>query len=182
MTQIKKICLDMDGVLVDFVGRALELHGASIDQLAAGVWHIEKSLGITPEDFWGKIKGHDFWVNLEPTPEMADIVRMLDPWLDKVWLTTSPSQDPGSWSGKWCWVEKHLPMLTRRLMCCQGKVEWFGPDCLVIDDRDRNCDDAEQVGAKSILVPRIWNRLYPMRSQVVPVIAQRLAEVCHLLA
>ena len=153
----KPICfLDLDGVLVDFVGGALKLHGKELPHHETS-WDFMAQLGIGPEAFWSPM-GEDFWANLEPTPEMPHIVELVESHFNRdVYLCTSPCQTPGCTTGKARWVEKHLPNYRRKLILLGGKDLFAGPNRVLIDDHDKNVEAWRLAGGMAVLVPRPWN-------------------------
>ena len=157
---MKKVLLDMDGVIVDFVGGVWKKYGLT-HEYPPGDYDIIKATGlsITPESFWGDF-GESFWADLEWTPEGKAILGMvlkLVP-LNKVCLLTSPTLSPSSSSGKHLWINRETPELRRRFLIGSAKDMCAGPDSILIDDSDKNCEDFEAAGGKAILVPRRWNK------------------------
>jgi hypothetical protein len=100
---ITHVFLDLDGVLVDFLGGAMKAHGETIDKIIPGEWWVHKYLGITEEEFWSKITGHQFWAGLLPLWDfhlILQIVYVFTAGQDMTWLCSSPARDPGCYSGK----------------------------------------------------------------------------------
>lgn len=89
------IFFDMDGVLCDFVGGALALHGRTGVPRASVPWGIEAHLGIDPAAFWAPM-GFAFWRDLAP---LHDGFRLLDHAFalvgaERIGLLTSRAQRP----------------------------------------------------------------------------------------
>lgn len=153
------IFFDMDGVLCDFVGGALALHGRTDVPVAAVPWGIEAHLGIDPAAFWAPM-GFAFWRDLAP---LFDGFRLLDHALalvgaERIGLLTSPCDTPGCADGKRAWVERHLPGLKKRLFVGSAKELFAGPHKLLVDDHDANIDRFHEAGGAVIQPPRPWNR------------------------
>lgn len=150
------LCVDMDGVLADFVGGICKVHGVENpykDPKNAGVWDIWTLLGMSVKEFWKPCE-YDFWMNLEPTREfsaysMAGIV------------ITSPSQNHGCVEGKVAWLKKYMPCLKREdIIFASGKHHLARPGWQLIDDNDKNINAWREAGGQGILVPRPWNSLH----------------------
>jgi len=171
------ILCDMDGVLVDFVGPACESHGKTKpyqNSSAAGSWDIVGLLGMTPEEFWGPL-GYVFWASL---PWMSDGRRILEVIFDAtqhVYLLTSPTDDPGSLSGKYAWVKRELPDLRRRMLVGAPKHLCAMPDAVLVDDSDANIDRFSDAGGRTILVPRPWNSRHAESHRAVECVVEDLA-------
>jgi hypothetical protein len=162
---IDAVYLDMDGVLVDFCGAAMRAHGSQKDKLVAGQWHLEHGLGIGITEFWAKLQGHSFWEGLGWLPDGRAVFDAVAAWCGPtcpLWLLSSPSDDIGSFSGKYAWLQRHLPEYRRRLILCADKAAAVSrPGALLIDDSDDHCKrwrgTFNRPGGESILLPRWWN-------------------------
>ena len=153
------IFFDMDGVVCDFVGGALALHGRTDVPVASVPWGIEAHLGLEPAEFWRHM-GFAFWAGLAPLP---DGFRLLDHALalvgaERIGLLTSPCDTPGCVDGKRAWVERHLPGLKRRLFVGSAKELFAGPHKVLVDDHDANVDRFAAAGGSVIQPARPWNR------------------------
>jgi 5'(3')-deoxyribonucleotidase len=169
-----KIFLDMDGVLVDFVLPAMRMHGADLtseyhypdgfnwDVVGAtnyirGRDHIGYYYPqtVSYEDFW-KALGFQWWSSLKPYPWAGLFIQELEKY-GSVRLATSAATSECA-AGKYTWVKKNLPQYLDKLHigCCKSDFAQDG--ALLIDDRDKNCDDFIAAGGMAILVPRPWNK------------------------
>lgn len=165
MRRVTDVFLDMDGLFVDFVGGALAALGATAADLKPGEWHIERCLGITPAKFWERCSGHIFWESLRWMPDGVQVVEAAEAFAAdagaNLWVYTSPSDDIGSFSGKYAWMKRHLPRLARSLVLCCNKASMRKPGGLLIDDNDGNCagwrGDFRTPGGDAVLMPRFWN-------------------------
>ena len=158
------IFVDIDGVLADFVGAALQLHKAKnpweTNPKNLGKYDIAKLLAMTPKEFWAPTDSHDFWANLRPYQEgraLLDFLELNFPG-DKIYLATSPTMSPYCSSGKHEWVARNLPRYTRRLFIGAAKEAFAQvPGALLIDDADVNVKKFVGEGGRAILWPQPWN-------------------------
>ena len=158
---IVQILLDLDGVLVDFMGgihRALG--GPPIDpwQWTYNKWEWYKDLGWTFEQM-NAVCTFDFWANLKWTPDGHDILREV--YREQLYFVTCPMPNIYSASGKMAWIRKNLPLYESQIIVSTVPKEFFAaPDRLLIDDKNENVDEFEKAGGKAILINRPWNRGY----------------------
>lgn len=156
---MKPVCyLDLDGVLVDFVGGAFELHGKSIppDQVRYDCW---EQMDLTEAEFFAPM-GREFWANLKWTDEGPWLFRELEKiFHEEIVLVTAPCKTDGCRDGKTDWVRKHLPKYEDSLNICRAKHKLAAPSKLLVDDRQGNTDKFIARCGKAVLVPRPWNRL-----------------------
>ena len=163
--KLHSLYLDMDGLLVNFVKQACAAHNFNPDLLTAGQWAMERDMGISAAAFWGRCAGHLFWESMEWMPDGREILSLVEGFVEnsglRLHILTSPSDDCGSFSGKYAWLQKHAPHLRRRLTLSCNKGELGHPGALLIDDSDDNCRKwrgyFNRVGGEAILVPRWWN-------------------------
>jgi len=167
-----KIFIDMDGVLVDFVGGAADLfnrdHKELLQNWPAGEYDICKVLDIPTDEFWAEINRHGkgWWEALSPTKECFELIEMVEK-IDPEWtVATSPSQDPNNplaeamaAAGKIAWMQKHLNKGFRRYMIGPAKYLLAGPDRVLIDDSKKKCMKFWSSGGLFALFPRPWNDL-----------------------
>ena len=166
---ITQICLDIDGVLVDWCGAVCKIFGQDPDDVYAR-WmpgnDITEPLGISLTDMWKAVDayGEDFWSGLEAYP-----------WCDELWetctaiaptiLLTSPSRNPASVAGKVRWMQERFGDGFRDFSISPRKHFCARPGAVLIDDTDKNCDqfvtgvDGQPTGAKAIVFPQPWNSL-----------------------
>lgn len=172
--------LDLDGVLVNFVGGALRLLGRTLDPYPAGEWDFHRHLGLTDDDFWGQITrgGAHFWADLEWLPDGREVHEAVDAAFgpEGVYLLSSPSQDPQSLAGKAMWVQRHLPQYRRRLLLGVCKEAVAHPGVLLVDDSDANVAAFRCAGGAAILVPRPWNHLHPYAAHAASSVRRALEE------
>ncbi len=168
---IKTIFLDMDGVIVDFVGGVNKRMGIPKDTIPTK-WAWVEDYGFTLDQVnsWCTL---DFWANLEWMHDGRDILRaiMNTVGLEKVYLLTAPMPNLESASGKMMWVSGNLPICLKRTIIVQApKSLLANPNTLLIDDKDENVEKFVTAGGNAILVPRPWNKGYKnsdVSSQIV---------------
>lgn len=158
--KINHILVDMDGVLVDFVGGSFRALGRSVpfDEIR---WDYYSQLGMTEDDFWHAIHaiGSDFWSNLDPLPWCRDLIRIVGEICPTWEIASTPSKHPSAQSGKAEWLDHYLGNgqsfedynLTRR------KWRLAKPGVVLIDDNDKNCRQFCDHGGESVLFPQPWN-------------------------
>lgn len=177
--------LDMDGVLVDFMGGALRRHNR-LDVLAnypKGEWAIEKQLGLTAVEFWEPLRGHSFWAELQPYPWfdlLMGIVRAK--FGTDFWIATSPSLDPYSASGKIEWLQRYMPRepggktFTRHFIGAD-KYHLARRGAVLIDDNEQNCAAFESFGGIALLFPAPWNKFHGLEQYALDYVRDSLNEV-----
>lgn len=171
IASVSVIYLDMDGVLVDFIGHVFRLFGVD-DSKEKGEdpreqvrgWDgitegLSRSLGrnITGEELWGKIadEGMEFWASIPWCPwgkELLEICKEVAP----VVIMTTPTREPLSAAGKAAWIYKNVAdggMYA--LSPCKHLMAHSG--ALLIDDSDSNADNFARAGGMAYLFPQTWN-------------------------
>jgi len=155
----------MDGVLVDFVRGVDQYFGISYDEFPETqedlpIWNWYTKFGITNKQV-NDICISDFWLNLEWMYDGKEILKLVESFFgDNVFLLTCPMPNQESWTGKYLWIEKHLPQCKKRIIITHLQKSMFASEGrLLIDDKDDNKDDFVSAGGDAILVPRPWNRL-----------------------
>jgi len=168
------ICfLDVDGVLVDFNKSATAIIGAKNPPVKY-YWQADYPNGYEHVNNGCSV---DFWLNLEWMCDGKEILKLVESFFgDNVFLLTCPMSNPGSWTGKYLWVEKHLPQYKEKIIITSasksvftlnmGKVAWPSVSVMLIDDKEENKDDFVSAGGDAILVPRPWNRLSQFQTVV----------------
>lgn len=160
---IDTILLDMDGVIVNWVGGACRLFDVDQDELEANwgdQWGIHAALDITEAELWHRIDaaGIEFWSELEPLPWLNELWALCNK-LGSTFILTSPSQSHQSPAGKVLWMNKHLADgdVFRDFLMGKHKDLCARPGSLLIDDRDSNCEKFVAAGGRAIVFPRVWN-------------------------
>lgn len=166
----KRVFLDLDGVLADFIGGVLKLHNLPYSHIKdmKGSYGVAKYLNLSEKDFWGELNKHpDFWHSLSTTKEANDLVENIYSLVDSssVYLLTSPSRNEHAYSGKYLWVKKHFPDLLPRLILTSHKHLLADRFHILVDDSDKNCNDFKKAGGNAILFPRPWNSKFSLATK-----------------
>lgn len=138
--KIKKLFVDMDGVLVDFNGGYEKLCGI-------------KLVGYNNDfpGFWDPINkgGVSFWMNLDWMPDGKILWNYIGKY--KPSLLSAPSKSNTSKVGKQLWVLKNLPSVKLILAARQDKRKHARKGYILIDDRIDNIKEWEDAGGTGIL-------------------------------
>ena len=159
-----KCFLDLDGVLVDFIGGACRLLNSPNPWLKdeyKGRWGAEEMFGVSANAFW-KNMGEDFWANLEWTKEGKDILSLAEAVFgyDNIGILTTPCLTKGSVSGKMDWINANMPSYKKKVMVGFQKHFCAHPGSILLDDADKNVEQFRASGGNAILIPRQWNKQY----------------------
>lgn len=167
------ILLDMDGVLANFVGGAIDAHGADErveEQTAYNFWRDWPTSWadryewgentMSDFEFWTACSGHDFWAGLKPyswTVELYSELRKIAP----VKIVTAPrSRDAGCFSGKLEWLHSHLGVNSTDVVFTSQKWLLNGNMNVLIDDHDDQFDNFISHGGDAVIFPQAWNHGY----------------------
>jgi len=175
--------LDMDGVLVDFVGGACRLHGRANPYLSGyRDWLICESPefnGMSMREFCAPM-GREFWASLDWTEDGREILACVEAAFgpENVCILSAPMLTDGCIDGKRDWINKHIPQYKTRYLFGNAKHFAAAPGRFLIDDRDDNIIEYRKClyemfpmpgtiqaneallkfcDAHAILVPRPWN-------------------------
>lgn len=175
MNKIKTVYLDLDGVLVNFLGGLHRALGVPYDgdnyPYEKGKWNMLtdiKGFDDIPATFeqCNDACTENFWALLDWMPDGHNIFRAVTQKFDikNVILLTTCMPNPGTAPGKMRWIQQFLPMFKDRFIILGSRVSkgaFAESDTLLIDDRDKNIDEFRAAGGRGLLVPRPWNRLHP---------------------
>ena len=183
---INTIFLDMDGVLVNFLGG---LHKSLRVPYSYENYSYEKGKWNMLTD----IKGFDgipatfeqcndccttsFWQHLEWMHDGHDILRAIFNRFDanQIYLLTTPMPNLESASGKMMWINDNLPVYLKRTIITQASKSFLArPDALLIDDKNENIEEFVAAGGQGLLVPRHWNRGYKQADNAANVVRESL--------
>lgn len=157
-----KCFLDLDGVLVDFVGPACRFHGKGNPYTdGRGPYDTWKPLGMTRADFLLPLPA-GFWENLPWTSDGREIMSVVEREFgaENVCILTAPSGFPGCAEGKIAWIARELPEFYRSGRYLLGPAKYFaaGPGKVLIDDSPDNTFSWRAAGGNTFLLPRPWNQ------------------------
>lgn len=165
MTRPTPIALiDLDGVLVDAQGAALERRGVTAYDYAALTWNFHEQFGLTYDQLWGETD-RAFWAGLPWTPEGKALVVGVEALAREfhgaadhhVGLLSKPVRADGCRDGKQDWVDRNLPTYSNRLFLGAAKWVLSSPRHVLIDDSDYQVQDYVEAGGRGVVVPRPWN-------------------------
>lgn len=177
------ILLDMDEVLVDFVGGACAAHGVTREWLEArrtlGQWAMNDLLDKSLDEFWEPIhaKGIAFWQRLDPLPWLHDVVALISRY-DPHWrCVTAPARGTACRMGKILWFAQHLGNRElERLLLINDKHVLAQAHHLLIDDREQNIEDFVEAGGDGIIFPSFTNTFAAHAQDPIPRLEMLLAE------
>ena len=177
-----KVFLDMDGVLVDFQKGVNQILGLAIDHYWGVVqWNWLTKHGFTNDDLFRAVRTKDFWVNLDWMPDGRALFEVITKWWKAPYLVTIPISESRGEYGKQKWVESNLPerFWNRLIIMGWGTSKALlarDSNCLLIDDKEENCEAFIRAGGSAILVPRPWNYRRPLAHFTPEVVETELVE------
>lgn len=178
-----KILLDMDGVLADFYGYAMKLHGIETWP-APSKRGVDQLLGISRDEFWNLTYGLDanFWLNIEPYPYAREFVDLLSKLpLTTLYVLSRPTNHGRCHQHKFEWIKKYFPELTENVMLARDKSLCARSNHLLIDDDEDNTIPFQIHGGKSLLFPQIWNSgQTPFTQKMVRPFAEQAADILFM--
>lgn len=180
-----RLLIDLDEVLVDFVGGCLQAHGWTRDRLLQtwqpGTWSIVEPMGMTEVEWEAPIKelGEAFWTNLQPHPwadELLKLVRRLtDDWL----IVTCPSTfGAAARLGKTKWLRNYFGPAFDRFSITSDKHRYAAKDAILVDDREETVKRFTLVGGIGQVFPAYNNSLHAHRHDPVGYITPALEQLC----
>jgi 5'(3')-deoxyribonucleotidase len=169
MSSTPTIFLDLDGVITNFHLPIMNLYKAKMDSEAdyphEFLWNIVGATNklrakwggsqLTQAEFWDPLP-FSFWKKLKKYEYADHFISMLEE-IGEVSILTSPTKSTSCLSGKYSWIKSNLPRYKRKFFIGAPKHDLAHPNAILIDDRDKNCEDFVAAGGRSILVPRPWN-------------------------
>lgn len=163
---IKRLFLDSDGVLADFIGGVIRWYGFRFRHDDCTDWYsVIRLSGMTADRFWDGLS-EKFWARLDKT-EHADWLVSLTAKYDPVILTAP--QMTGA-SGKQEWIFNNFPTIfgAHRYLIGPAKKYCASPGAVLIDDSEKNCQQWASYGGDAILFPAPWNENHdkPVREYV----------------
>lgn len=160
----KLILIDLDGVLVDWMGHVTRHFQLPKDfYFEPGVWDtvpvMLEHLNIDKEEFWEK-QTAEFWATIPWLPDGQEIL------VNCMWVigvnncrfVTTPANGKSA-HGKLWWMEYNAPYFleNRHYHLTHQKHELATPERLLLDDKDENVALFKQHGGKAILIPSPYN-------------------------
>jgi len=175
-----KVFLDLDGVLVDFMGGVHKWYGLPYSYedypYEINKWDClpPKSFKRSANEFWCDLPPN-LWANLDWTLDGKEILKEIEKFVPKeqICLFTSRSM-PQSAFGAVAWVATNLPQYRKRLLIGDKKEFCAHENSLLIDDANHNVDAFIKEGGRTILIPRKWNRAHEKDGTAVAKVAEVL--------
>lgn len=162
----RKIYLDMDGVLANFMYSAVKLFvdNDTIIFHLLRTWPLHMSLhdlvGVAEGQFWNRINqgGTSFWAGLRIYPWTVRLLKLAEKHGD-VFILSSPARGANSAGGKVVWIEKNITDYSRKFILTpkQHKRLLARPGDILVDDHVKTCAEWEESGGHAILFPQPWN-------------------------
>jgi 5'(3')-deoxyribonucleotidase len=178
------VYVDLDEVIADFVGAALRLHGWELEEFlrlhTLGEWGMAPTMGISNNQFWRPINlmGERFWKNLDTLPWAHNVVDTLKELEVEWYVVTTPSNDPGSYSGKVHWIQGFFGSNFDNFFLTKHKSKLANPDSVLIDDKPGNVSSFTEAGGQGILFPTWGNCLHELRADPVSYVEKELKKLC----
>lgn len=182
--KIRRIILDMDGILTDFVGAACKAWGTTVEQITphweiGKVWDLSEpisgAIGSFVEDFWRPIdKDRTFWSDMDETKWHDDILQVVRKMADEWHIVTAPSACVTSYGGKLAWLKTNYGSGFDRFAITPHKEIFAQPGVVLIDDNEKNCAKFIEAGGSAVLFPAYYNRLYEYRFDPVQYVYNEL--------
>jgi 5'(3')-deoxyribonucleotidase len=168
---MKTVFLDMDGVLVDFVGglhRALGLYyNQELYPYKAGCYDmfpaaVAASRGRhTMDSLHRACYSAPFWARMKWDRRGREILGICEACSTDVYLASYPMDHPEAWAGKLWWINENMPAYKTRVMLMTVHKQILArPNTILIDDRDDNVDKFIAAGGEAYLIPQPWNSKY----------------------
>ena len=162
MANQKLVFVDLDGIIVDFVGGVLKSHNVdpSFKERGQGNYNLASLLGMTESEFWLQLDVNEkFWEDLEKTEEADDLIEFIEDLVEpsSIYFLSSPAVSSFCYSGKAKWIYKHFNRYIHHLILMQQKHFIAAPNRILIDDNDANCNKWRSNRGVGLLFPRPWN-------------------------
>lgn len=180
---MKKILLDLDEVLVDFVGAAAKIHGWTLERLYTlweiGIWDMAAGMRMSPVDFWTPINdaGAAFWENLEETPWADELIGLVKSHSSSWAIASTPSYHQSSYIGKTNWLQRKFGPDFIDFHLTHAKGDFADADTILIDDREKTVNVFRAFGGQAILFPARHNRHHALAADPMPYVSQVLKEL-----
>jgi len=155
------VFLDMDGVLVDFVGAVASLFGCPRSEVESSGDRAYEAAGVTKQEFWGVIDaaGPEWWEFIEPYPWTGRLIEACSR-AGQVYVASSPPKKCfGAGSGKMAWLSRFAPQVykDRKFFLGTDKYLLAAPGRVLVDDDPEKCAAFAAAGGQTALFPQPWN-------------------------
>lgn len=150
------IYLDCDGVLANFNKAAFAVIGKDYDEDTKLEWNFWRHYGIKDEDFYSKIKGYDFWYNIEQFPWTKRLISSLSE-IGDLYICTAPTDDAQCLAAKWDWLRYKCNLAPDRIIMTSSKDKLAHSKAVLIDDRVLNVRKFIKRNGHGLLFPNQFN-------------------------
>jgi len=157
----KQVFLDLDGVVIDWLGGVIKYFGLSISEFDVRSYgQIEQiakeEKGLTRNQFW-KQQGKEFWTNLQMYPWAHDLLKMLAPF--RPVILTAPTLNNAGWRQEW--IRRNMPNYFDEKRYLIGPAKWSvaHTNAILIDDKPKNLEEFYQAGGTTLTFPQPWNSI-----------------------
>lgn len=161
LNDIDRIFIDLDEVLVDFVGPAYDLicgetKNPDVRDYVKFLYLFNRDIDYRKQGF-SKIgdQGPDWWANLPKLPWADELLATCKSVCDDVCILTAPGPLPSAAAGKLQWAMTNG--LRHNIIITSIKTRLASPGALLIDDRDKYVIPWEEAGGRAIQVNREWS-------------------------
>lgn len=156
-----RIFVDMDGVIVDWLGAAAKACGLDVrsptirNKLKQGV-ELQEAFGISDGAMWSRITpyGSEWWANLQPLPWANELLTRLAQRGD-VTLLTSPGKLPDvaatAAAGKIKYIHQRLGGMP--YIITWHKERCVAPDVILVDDSEKKYNKFIEAKGAAFLWP-----------------------------
>lgn len=147
-----RVNLDMDGVIANFTKQACKVMGEpypSNTVFKDYSWVFDKH---GKHSCYKRMKGHHFWLEVEPFPWTQKLIDIVDKESDGNWMyLTKPMVDPFCYSGKAEWIMKHRRNTLDKLTIIGSGKHHVARNVfdVLIDDKIGNCEDWTKAGGSA---------------------------------
>lgn len=160
----RKVCLDMDGVMCDYMKASNELFGKELEYqtyLKAPFYPVscEKIYNISTEKYYTEVDnaGVDFWANMEPLSWSRDLFNAAQKHSDGITFLTNPGRFEHAHIGKIMWLKKHgFWGKGIDVIFSKNKYLHAGPTDVLVDDDIDNIEKWNNANGIGFLVKRPW--------------------------
>jgi len=158
----KKILIDTDGVLRDFVDGCEEKYECKFDFTNSS--SIQNILGKSNEEFISDLDTISFWKSLKPTKEAQSIIKMVYKYFkeEDIYIVSSSYQTPRILAGCAAWYKRYLPSFYKhkKIIFIANKSLLANLNTILLDDHTDACKAFSNRSGWTILMPRPWNSAY----------------------
>ena len=174
-TNIRKIYLDMDDVLVECTVDAIRHMGLhdfqredypDVGRDIYAAYEQLTGLSLTPAQWWEHFK-REWWATITPTPWCFDLLDLVCEFVEceNVFLLTTPTKCGDCLAGKLDWIHEYLPKwIHRQYNMTPRKRSCAAPGSVLIDDADDNIRafQTNDPPGWGITFPQPWNSKHYM--------------------